>query len=94
MESTLVESKENKYGLFSIEQLKKNKQLTTVIIVVLICVILYFCYCNKDSFISPDGVVASKASRKGVRSDSHVDKTWNLKELEKSVALLNKKASK
>lgn len=94
MDPPIVTTKEETVGIFSIKNLKKNKQLTTVLAVVLICVVLYFCYCNKDSFISPDGVVASKASRKGVRSDSHVDKKWNLKELEKSVALLNEKASK
>lgn len=94
MDPPIVTTKEETVGIFSIKNLKKNKPLTTVLVVVLICVVLYFCYCNKDSFISPDGVVASKASRKGVRSDSHVDKKWNLKELEKSVALLNEKASK
>ena len=59
-------------------------------VILLVIIISSVCYC-KDGFASPDGVVARKGNNQ-TRSDSHVDKKWNLKELEKSVALLNSKS--
>jgi hypothetical protein len=44
---------------------------------------------SRDGFSSPDGVV-SRRSQRQIRSDTEIDKTWNLKELERSVALLNR----
>lgn len=68
-----------------------KKYGSAIIIIVLIIIIVSVCYC-KDGFVSPDGVIAGKESRMGVRSDAHIDRTWNIAELEKSVALINRKA--
>lgn len=75
-------------GWFSFDYKKYG---SAIVIVVLVVIIASVVYC-KEGFTSPDGVVASKESRLGVRSDAHVDRTWNLIELEKSVALINRKA--
>jgi hypothetical protein len=70
-----------------------KKYGSAIIIVVLILVVASVAYCKQgtDGFASPDGVVARRSQRQ-VRSDTEVDSTWNLKELERSVALLNKKS--
>ena len=76
-------------GWFSFDYKKHGSAIVIVIVLVIIivCVVYY-----KEGFTSPDGVVASKDSRLGVRSDVHVDRNWNMAELEKSVALINRKA--
>ena len=75
----------------SYSNIKKYKNIIalSVLVVVIIIGVLY----SKDGFTnaSPDGVVARK-SQNQVKSDSHIDKTWNLEQLERSVALLNRKA--
>lgn len=76
--------------LTSIVDVKKNG--TVIIIIVLIVIVISVAYCkNSDGFVSPDGVVARRSQRQS-RSDTEIDRTWNMKELERSVALLNKKA--
>lgn len=60
-----------------------------IVILVLFMAIVSVVYC-RDGFTSPDGVVARKDNHQ-VRSDTQVDRTWNLEQLEKSVALLNRK---
>jgi hypothetical protein len=65
----------------------KNK--AWIILMVIVLIVVSTCY-YKDGFISPDGIIAGKESRQGIRSDSHVDKDWNLKELEKVVAQINR----
>jgi hypothetical protein len=68
-----------------------KKYGSAMIIVVLIIIVASIAYCkSSDGFASPDGVV-SRRSQRQVRSDTEVDKSFNLKELERSVALLNKK---
>ena len=63
----------------------------TVICVVAILIIIYMCKDSiKSPFTSPDGVV-SRRSRRQVRNDSNFDKSWHIAELEKSVALINRK---
>lgn len=47
-------------------------------------------YC-KDNFVSTDGI-ASRRSQGQIRDDAAFNKTFNLKELEKSVALINRKS--
>ena len=71
--------------------LDMKKYGSAIIIVVLIVIVAGVAYCKQDSFTSPDGVVARKSNNQ-VRSDTAVDRTWNLKQLEKSVALINRKA--
>jgi len=69
-----------------------KKYGSAIIIVVLIVIVAAVAYCkNPDGFASPDGVVARRSQRQ-VRSDTEVDRTWNAKELERSVALINRKA--
>lgn len=62
------------------------------VVIAALFIIIFLVVCKKDGFASPDGVVAGKASRVGVRSDTEVDRTWNAAELEKSVALINRRA--
>jgi hypothetical protein len=62
-----------------------------IVVMVLIVIVASVSYCKSDSFASPDGVVARR-SQNQKRSDTQVDKTWNLKQLEKAVALINRKA--
>jgi hypothetical protein len=61
--------------------------LSIIMIVVIVWVV------KQDGFASPDGVIASKKSRQGVRSDSTFNKSMNLKDLENAVASINKQAS-
>lgn len=68
-----------------------KKYAPALVVVVLIVIIASVVYC-KDGFASPDGIVARRSQRQ-IRNDANFDKTFNLKELEKSVALLNRKAS-
>lgn len=69
-----------------------KKYGSAIIIVVLIMIVASIAYCKQsDGFVSPDGVVARRSQRQ-IRSDTEVDRTFNLKELERSVALLNRKA--
>jgi hypothetical protein len=69
-----------------------NKYGSAIIIVVLIVIVASVAYYkNADGFASPDSVV-SRRSQRQVRSDTEVDKNWNLKELERSVSLINRKA--
>lgn len=60
------------------------------VLVLIVIIVVYFKPNKKESFASPDAVVSSK--KKQVRSDTHVDRTWNLEQLEKSVSLLNSKS--
>ena len=60
-----------------------------VVILLIFTIIISIVY-YKDGFTSADGVVARK-DIKQVRSDTQVDKEWNLEQLEKSVSLLNRK---
>ena len=62
-----------------------------IVIIVLLLIVLYVASCKSDSFLSADGVV-SRRSQKQVRDDPEVSREWNLAELEKSVALINRKA--
>lgn len=90
-ESLIVNKDKEVTGGWTIDT---SKYGSAIVIVILIMVIAAIVYCKDTSgFASPDGVVASKKSRQSVRSDTHVDRTWNLAELEKSVALLNRKAA-
>ncbi len=68
-----------------------EKHGSTIIIGLLILTVMIIAY-YRESFISADAV-ASRQSNNQVRSDNEVDKTWNLKEFEKSVASLNEKAA-
>lgn len=69
-----------------------KKYGSAIIIVVLIVIVATVAYCKKsDGFASPDGVVARRSQRQ-TRSDTNVDRSWNLKELERSVSLINQKA--
>ena len=72
--------------------IKKLTAGPNIVIIVLFVVIISVAYCKKDTFVGADGVVARKSSGMGVRSDTEVDRTWNVAELEKSVALLNRKS--
>ena len=72
------DSNYKKYGSFAV-------------IGVLIVIVIIVVYYKADGFTSPDGVVARRSQRQ-VRSDTQVDRTWNLDALEKSVALLNRKS--
>lgn len=76
-------------GWFSSDTVKQHGSV--IIIVVLIVIVISVAYCKKESFASPDGVVSRRSQRQN-RSDTEVDRTWNLDELEKSVALINRKA--
>lgn len=70
----------------------KSKYNSILIIIVLLVIVVAVYYCkDSESFTSPDGVV-SRRSQRQVRSDAEVDKAWNIKELERSVALLNRKS--
>jgi hypothetical protein len=64
---------------------------SALVVVALIIIVLCVNQC-KEGFSSPDGVVANSSAKKQVRSDTEVDRTWNLQELEKSVKLLNRKS--
>jgi hypothetical protein len=69
-----------------------KKYGSAIIIVVLIIIVASVAYYkNADGFASPDSVV-SRRSQRQVRSDTEVDRSWNLKELERSVSLINRKA--
>jgi len=69
-----------------------KKYGNAIIIAVLIVIVASVAYCkNSDGFSSPDGVV-SRRSQRQLRSDTEVDRDWNLKELERSVSLINRKA--
>jgi hypothetical protein len=84
----VVDTKNNILGGFD-----AKKYGSSIIIVVLILIVASVVYCKQgsDGFASPDGVVARR-EQKQVRSDTEVDSAWNLKELERSVALLNTKS--
>jgi hypothetical protein len=70
-----------------------EKYGSSIIIVVLILIVASVVYYKQgsDGFASPDGVVARRG-QKQIRSDTEVDSAWNLKELERSVVLLNEKS--
>ena len=59
------------------------------LVIVLFAILVYCSY--KESFASPDGVVARKGKHQK-RSDPEVDKEWNRQELEKAVAAINSSA--
>ena len=68
-----------------------KKYGSSIIIVVLLMIVASVAYFKfPEGFASPDSVVARRSQRQ-VRSDTEVDRTWNIKELERSVALINKK---
>ena len=67
-----------------------KKYGSLIIIAVLVLIVIGVTYYKSEGFSSPDGVV-SRRSQRQVRSDTEIDRTWNLAELEKSVALLNRK---
>jgi hypothetical protein len=70
-----------------------QKHGSAIVIVALLVIVGAIIYCKtSEGFVSPDGVVARRSQRQ-IRSDTQVDRTWNAKELEKSVKLLNRKAS-
>jgi hypothetical protein len=73
-----------------IDTKKYGSAIIIVVLIVIVASIAY--YKNADGFASPDGVV-SRRSQRQVRSDTEVDRSWNLKELERSVSLINRKAS-
>jgi hypothetical protein len=68
---------------------KKYGGPLSIILVLIIIVSVTVYLKSSDGFSSPDGVVARRSQRQ-IRSDTEVDRTWNLKELERSVALLNR----
>lgn len=67
-----------------------KKHGSILVVIVMVVIVLSVNYC-KEGFASPDGVIANKSEKKQVRSDTEVDRTWNLQELERSVNLLNRK---
>lgn len=67
-----------------------KKYGSAVVIIVLIIIVASVAFYKTEAFTSPDGVIAGKKGQ--IRSDTEVDRTWNLKQLEKSVALINSKA--
>jgi hypothetical protein len=74
-----------------IDTKKYGSAIVIVVLIVIVASIAY--YKNADGFASPDGVV-SRRSQRQIRSDTEVDRSWNLKELERSVSLINRKAGK
>lgn len=66
--------------------LLKEYTLPVGLVIVLIAILFYCSY--KETFASPDGVVARK-SKKQKRDDPEVDDKWNRREFEKAVAALN-----
>jgi hypothetical protein len=60
--------------------------------VIVVLILLYMFPSGLSGFASPDGVVARKGHNQ-VRDDSTFDRAWNLKELESSVALLNRNSA-
>lgn len=60
-----------------------------ILLIVVACVAYYKC---PEGFVNVDGA-AARRSQNQVRSDAGVDHAWNLAEFERSVALINKKAS-
>lgn len=66
---------------------KYSAGLVIILLVIVVACVSYY----REGFVSSDGVVARKSPQKQVRSDTEVDRTWNLEQLEKSVALLNQK---
>jgi hypothetical protein len=69
-----------------------KKYGSVMIIVVLIIIVASIAYVKcPDGFASSDSVV-SRRSQRQERSDTEIDRTFNLKELERSVALINRKA--
>ncbi len=65
---------------------------TPVLIALLIILVMAVAYYKGgDGFTSADSTVARR-SQNQKRSDTEVDRVWNLKELERSVALINRKA--
>lgn len=74
-----------------------NKKLLVVATILLILFLVYWFGFKSEGMslgglASPSGVVARRSQRQ-IRDDSHFSQSWNLKELEKSVDLLNRKAS-
>jgi hypothetical protein len=67
-----------------LEYIKKYYAVIIILIIVLVCI-----KCDKEGFLSPSGVIARK--KLTTRSDTEVDRTWNLEQLEKSVKLLNRR---
>lgn len=81
----LVVDTENKY----VKLVKKHKGPIAIGALVVIAIVIISVFSKSEGYASPDGVVAKRPGQK--RSDVSVDKDWNLAELEKSVALLNRK---
>jgi hypothetical protein len=57
------------------------------VLIIIVAVVAY--YKDPECFTSADGVVARRSQNQS-RSDPEVDREFNLKELERSVALLNR----
>lgn len=75
------------FGCFTIPK----KQIgPIVLIIVLIIIVIAVAYCKKEGY-TPDSIVARRKQPQ-VRDDVDFNKTWNLKELEKSVELINRKS--
>jgi hypothetical protein len=67
-----------------------KKYSSSIVIVILLIIVAAVAYAKCNGFISADSIITRKNNNQ-VRSDT-IDKDFNLKELEKSVALLNKKS--
>jgi hypothetical protein len=80
-----------KTGVIAILKKHQTKIIGVVVVIVLLCVMYYAIYGTEGyaGYASPDGSITRKG-RSQTRSDANFDKTWNLKELEHSVALLNR----
>jgi hypothetical protein len=66
-----------------------KKYGSAIVIIGLIILIMSISYCKTEPFTSPDGV-AARNNQPQVRSDPEIDRKWNLQQLEKSVALINR----
>lgn len=76
-----------KLGCFSIS---KKHIIPIVIVIILVAVAISVSYCKKEG-LTPDSVV-SRRTQPQVRDDVDFNKTWNLKEFEKSVSLINRQS--
>jgi hypothetical protein len=84
-DTLVIDTKKEPYLLVTV--FKKYGALVIVAIVIVLIVLVI--YIKTDTFTSPDGVVAS-GGKSQKRSDPGVDKSWNLKQLEKTVASINR----
>lgn len=69
-----------------------NTYYTKGLVITAVIVFLIICYIKHESFTSSDGIIA-RTSRRQVRGDVNHSKDWDLKELEKTVSLVNTKLS-